>query len=258
MEQTVESFIQLHNNKLLEVVDSNALNQCIDLIVAFIEQALGYKRLTNGIMTAEQFFTSPPQLLTDIFDVIPYTKGAIPHIGDIQIWSNNYNHDGGHVGLVKDATTEFSICFVQNDPLGSPCILKVYNYTNILGWLRVKTLPITNTPMEHNMEIGTELYSKLVNKATQWDVISAKLQIDSNDNQGGNRAVEMINTSVAMYKEALTKITEQDKIIKAIQQVAPPVVPTTPLPIENEQLKETNGLLEKLIVVLKQLIVIKW
>ena len=55
------------------------------------------------------------------------------------VWGNSYNYTGGHVGIHKTGDVWNVNAFVQNDPIKTPCHMKTYNYSYILGWLQPKS-----------------------------------------------------------------------------------------------------------------------
>lgn len=74
---------------------------------------------------------------------IPNTPDAIPQKGDAVVWSAKYNGTVGHTGLATGTGNLNTFeAFEQNDPTGSNCHLRTYNYNAVIGWLR----PI-NEPM---------------------------------------------------------------------------------------------------------------
>lgn len=63
------------------------------------------------------------------------TPKFLPLVGDMAIF--NYGKYG-HIGIVQSATLRSMKVFQQNDPIGSPAVVKTYNYTKppCIGFLR--------------------------------------------------------------------------------------------------------------------------
>lgn len=74
------------------------------------------------------------------FDKIKNAPENFPQLGDIIIWDHKFNTGAGHTGVATGQNTDVNKLdvFEQNDPLGSACHLKSYNYAYIIGWLRPK------------------------------------------------------------------------------------------------------------------------
>lgn len=106
------------------------------------------------------------------FEVILNTPDAIPQQSDIVIWGQAYNGNYGHVGVATGTGDLNSFeCFVQNDPLGSNCHLKTYNYNSVLGWLKPlsvvepspDTIQVLKTDFE-NMRRKCDIYDTIINE----------------------------------------------------------------------------------------------
>ncbi len=109
--------------------------QCMDLYRQFVKECLGFPQ-SPPVNGAKDVWTT---YLTEYFDRILNTIDAIPQKGDIIIWGVGVG-TYGHIAICKDGTqTEFT-SFDQNWPVGSLCHFQKHNYTNVLGWLRVKKI----------------------------------------------------------------------------------------------------------------------
>lgn len=124
-----------HLNRKWEVVDPTNPNQCFDLVVGWSD-LLGLPRSFQHLF-AYQIFTNPTELTRQHYELIPNTPLGVPKRGDIMVWSQNYG-PAGHTAVINTASLLSFEAFSQNDPVGSVCILKRYNYNSTLGWLRPK------------------------------------------------------------------------------------------------------------------------
>lgn len=142
MDTKLKNFINKWLNKYLEVVDPTNRNQCFDLVVGWCDE-LGLPRLFPHLY-AYQIYTVDTEDKKKYFDKIENTADAYPIAGDIIVWSKSYNGTAGHTAVAtgnhqtQGKSTDWFEAFSQNDPTGSPCILKKYSYNNVLGWLRPK------------------------------------------------------------------------------------------------------------------------
>lgn len=115
--------------------------QCMDLYRQFVKECFGFPQ-SPPVQGAVDVWTT---YLTEYFDKIENSPTNCPIKGDIIIWSTGVGA-WGHIAICKDATpTEFT-SFDQNWPVGSLCHFQKHNYTNVLGWLRVKTIEPTPEP----------------------------------------------------------------------------------------------------------------
>ena len=115
--------------------------QCMDLYRQFVKECFGFPQ-SPSVSGAKDVWNT---YLTEYFNRITNTIEAVPIKGDIIIWGVGAG-PYGHIAVCKDGTqTEFT-SFDQNWPVGSLCHFQKHNYTNVLGWLRVKTIEDTIPP----------------------------------------------------------------------------------------------------------------
>lgn len=133
---THQDFINKWNGKKQERRDSSNYAQCFDLVVGYIVDVYNLPIDTfSGLLHAYQIFTNPTERTGTHFDFIQNNLWTVPKQGDIIVWSNKYG-PSGHTAIVHEADVNTITAFSQNDPTGSPCQLRKYNYMNILGFLR--------------------------------------------------------------------------------------------------------------------------
>lgn len=142
MEQQIQSFINQNNNKFIKVLPNNLPPQCFDLVVKWTD-TLGIPHAPGNpspfpVVNAYEIYTKFGDFQAKYFDRIFNSPDAVAQAGDIIVWSGQYNRGVGHTAVCKKADLYSLECFSQNDPTGKPSIVRTYNYTNILGWLRPK------------------------------------------------------------------------------------------------------------------------
>lgn len=114
--------------------------QCMDLYRQFVKEVLEFPQ-SPPVAGAKDVWTT---YLQDKFDKIDNGPNNCPIKGDIVIWSTGVGQYG-HIAICKDGTpTEFT-SFDENWPVGSLCHFQKHNYTNVLGWLRIKP-PVESPP----------------------------------------------------------------------------------------------------------------
>lgn len=170
---TTQDFINKWNGKQLQVLPSSIadkMGQCFDVPVAFCD-GLGIPHYPENpspfpYQYAYQIYfnfgTWQAQYFTRVANGLFNSPGA----GDIVVFKPGYNGGPGHVVLATGNNNFWGFeAFSQNDPLGSNCSLKWYNYgylqnTGIYGWLHPKVLDkITDTQFRAmvNEKIETQI-----------------------------------------------------------------------------------------------------
>lgn len=192
------------------------LGQCVGLVEVFI-RGNGLDQVWGD---AKDLYANAPE---DSFLKIPNTPTAIPQQGDIIIWSGDYNGGAGHTGIAtgKGDVNTFD-CFEQNDPLGSACHVKTYNYAYVTGWLRFKVQPAST------VAVPSDTFTQLVDKSTKYDGF----------NNAGYTTVDDVNKKVQDLKNQLTDC--QNKVVIPVSEVtsSPEVISSTPV---LEVLPSTSG-----------------
>lgn len=162
----LSEFITKYNGKKIDF--DHALGfQCVDLYRFYLKEVLNIPQ-TSLVIGAYQLFDTWP------FEKFENTPTGIPQKGDIMIWDKTYGQFG-HVGVVVSADLGKFEAFEQNDPIGSACQLKTYNYTKVIGWLRPQ-----------GTQLKTQNYKgelRLVIPATDendWKSLTSKFGVDPN------------------------------------------------------------------------------
>ena len=98
------------------------------------------------------------------YEVIANTPDAVPQKGDVVVWRKGFNGTFGHTAIAtgKGDTKTFEV-FEQNNPLGSDCHFRTYNYSYVEGWLRPKN------PTLNQVSVDGDTFQKLVSNSTKYD-----------------------------------------------------------------------------------------
>jgi len=108
-----DAFVDEYNNEPVEKNDQEALNQCMDLITAWVD-ALGIPRSTViGLEVAKNLYFKPHPITGDYFDTITYEPDMEVKPGDIVVWNERVGNSAGHAAI---ATGEEDLYFSQNYP----------------------------------------------------------------------------------------------------------------------------------------------
>jgi len=147
--------------------------QCMDLYRQFVKECFGFPQSPPVAGAKDVWDTYLPEYFNRILNTID----AIPIKGDILIWGIGVG-PYGHIAVCKDAQQLELTSFDQNWPVGSLCHFQKHNYTNILGWLRVKTVGDTTPPPPAPPDVSSELTECIRLKDTyEWELNIAREKI---------------------------------------------------------------------------------
>lgn len=113
---------------------SGAYNQCVDLANQYIKEVLGKTPIIGT--NAKDFGTA---FNKNEFEWIVNTPTAIIEAGDIPVWNGNVGGGAGHIAIALEKGTLSSFKSLdQNWSIKERVTLENHNYSNVIGWLRVK------------------------------------------------------------------------------------------------------------------------
>ena len=151
MDNKYDAFFNQYN--LQSNVGNNEVNkgECVGLASVFMD----YFNIPHVYGNAKDIFYNAPD---EYFEKILNTIDAIPQKGDIICWDGKMGGGYGHIGMDNGNAKQLTLdVFQQNDPTGSNCHVKTYNYNNIIGWLRVKNVGATPTPPTTEIIVGNDV-----------------------------------------------------------------------------------------------------
>ena len=186
---TLNDFVNKYKDKRIPDHMGSYLGECLSLVKVFLKETYGFNPPASGCGSAYCYWTNFPNPLGDYFVKVNNTKSWIPKPGTIIVWNTNYGKYG-HIAICISATADTVTCFSQNDPLGSPCIIKTYNYSNIYGGLEPKE------NMADTVQLDSATFEKLVKNSTSWDEVK-KL---------GYTSASQIEADINNYKEDIKNL----------------------------------------------------
>lgn len=236
MEKKFKQFLAQFNGQSVEVVDPTNKNQCFDLAVAWC-MWLGLPRnIFSGLLNAYQIWTNPNALMKEKFDFIKNAPNAIPQVGDIVIFDKAHNHIVVATGeaVVENMNSDWFKGFSQNDPVGSVCVVNIYNFLHVSGWLRLKSpqSPLDPLPVDPLQEC-LKAHKQAVESADKKDqeIKDLKILVDTTLNTKNEEIVDL-KEQIKNFKDA----DEQSKKQLSAQQD------------EIERLKREIGSLDKRVI----------
>lgn len=157
VKQTFDRFLAENNNKFIERVDSNALNQCFDLAIYWCEYLKLPQNIFAGLYAAKQIWYPSTTVAVQNFNYIDNSPNAIPQKGDMVVWNGSkpYTGGAGHVAVsTGNGTLYWFDAFSQNDPYKTSSHVVKYSYDYVLGWLRLKTTNPTPPPLTDTQKVN--------------------------------------------------------------------------------------------------------
>ena len=123
MEQKLKDFINKWINKGGVGNTPENKGQCVGLVCVWVDE-LGFDHIWGNAKDLWKNY-NPNQ-----FDFVLNTADAYPLAGDIVVWNEKMGGGYGHTAIAtgvhqtEGKATDWFEAFSQNDPVGSPCILK--------------------------------------------------------------------------------------------------------------------------------------
>jgi hypothetical protein len=219
---TFENFLGTYNGKANVGNTTENKGQCVGLVAVWIESL----NLPHVWGDAFDMFVNADE---KFFEKILNTPEALPKAGDIIIWSKKFNGTVGHTGLCTGtANLDTFECFEQNDPIGSNCHLKTYNYNFVYGWLRPITADASQQALidqlradrdtNHNLYIQ-EREAK-INLETQLDQKNKTIQVYEKRIEDKDGEIKSLSESLQSLTQKNTDLGNEVVSLKADKQKA--------------------------------------
>lgn len=196
----VDSFFAKWDNKFVDF-DGVYGNQCVDEIKQYFKEVVGIEPKARG--DAVKYWDNTPEM-----DRIANTPTGVPEKGDVIIWNAKVGAGSGHISIAKGVgnTSSFD-SFDQNWPVGSPCHFVNHNYTNVIGWLRMRNIndPVTPDPPKPNIDP----------KDVKIDSLNAQVTSLSAQITDLTKQYNLRGDAIVQLEIDIEKITKELKIAKA-------------------------------------------
>jgi len=209
MEQKLKDFINKWINKGGVGNTPENKGQCVGLVCVWVDE-LGLDHIWGNAKDLWKNY-NPNQ-----FDFVLNTADAYPIAGDIVVWNEKMGGGYGHTAIAtgvhqtEGKATDWFEAFSQNDPVGSPCILKKYSYNNVIGFIR----PKKELVKLDNYYLGIDLNNKDSVKVCveMWDrVVNKKEFIEKKE-------VENNYVLKSEYQNLQNQLSQKDETIKNLNQ----------------------------------------
>lgn len=220
---TLEQLVAKYNGKPCEVGGSaGAINQCVDLANAYIQECLGEPILlgTNAV--------DFPERIGDKYDFVANTPDGMPLRGDIIVFKQYGTRYGvaGHIAIVLSATVDTVEMFEQNYPTGSLCTTHSRNYLGCRGWLRYKGNPniykgldLTNTDsMKAAIDVWADLMAGRLKTLAEFEQLQKQIGDLENSQKDLAERLSKLEGSIATKDEQIASSKAEAEALKAENQ----------------------------------------
>ena len=186
---TFADFLTKYNGKYIDF-DGYYGAQCMDLMHQYCLEFLGISdHSVLAAPCAKDVYNNFSTIKgNELFEQIGNTPTGVPQDGDIMFWNTGTY---GHVAIFLEGTISTFNSFDQNWPVGSPNHIQNHTYSNVLGWLRFKGLPVMD-----NQAMIDQLRAE---RDTNWNLYQAErnAKIDLEDKlDAKNKANEILTKMV--------------------------------------------------------------
>ena len=221
---TLEQLVAKYNGKYCEVGGSaGAVNQCVDLANAFINECLG-----EPVLLGTNAVDFPEKIDRTRFDWVENTPDGIPPKGAIIIFKQYGTRYGtpGHIGIVLEATKDTFTIFEQNYPTGSVCTTHTRNYLGCRGWLVYrgnpniyKGLDLTNTEsVKVAIDVWADLMAGRLKTLAEYEQLQKQLtDLETSQKDLAERLTKLEGT-IATKDELLAVAEDTIGVLKAENQ----------------------------------------
>jgi len=209
MEQKLKDFINKWINKGGVGNTPQNKGQCVGLVNVWVSE-LGLDHIWGNAKDLWKNY-NPKQ-----FDFVLNTADAYPLAGDIVVWNEKMGGGYGHTAVAtgvhktEGKSTDWFEAFSQNDPTGSPCILKKYSYNNVIGFIRPKKELIKL----NDYYLGIDLNNKESVKVCveMWHRVVVKKEFIEKKEVENNYVLK------SEYQNLQNQLSQKDETIKNLNQ----------------------------------------
>lgn len=135
---TLKSFIEKYNGQKVDF-DKKFGCQCVDLFRQYCQDVLKIEH-TGSVVGAKDLFENYNSLPKEKKYFVKFSNDIEPHQGDVAIWGASTSNVYGHVAIVISTFENCLIVLEQNGFKQDGTKIVVRSKTNLLGYLRYKSL----------------------------------------------------------------------------------------------------------------------
>ena len=138
--KTLEQFLSDYLGKSKGYPEGSFVGECLSIVKIYIKECFGINPPASGSGSAYGYWSNFPNPLGEVFEKVLNTDDLIPQKGWIAIWQPWASNQWGHISIVADGSTK-SLCKNWAQNWSSKTFqLESNRYTNIIGFLKPKSI----------------------------------------------------------------------------------------------------------------------
>lgn len=217
--------------------DKEYLGECLSVAKIYIKECFGIEPPPSGTNSAYGYWSNFPNPLGEKFEKVLNTDDIIPEKGWIAIWKPWASNPYGHIAIVADGCTTGILKNYAQNWTSKIFQLESNRYTNIIGFLKPKSIISDMTTDEKNALELLESYQKnaghgnlegaintLIGNITELrnatesienfkkDIETLKANIDSLNSKYSELEAKFIENQKINEKQQKALVTANDKI----------------------------------------------
>jgi hypothetical protein len=215
---TLDSFLTKYLGKTKGYPDDTQfLGQCLSICKLYIKECFGINPPPSGTNSAYGYWTNFPSPLGEVFEKVEKTLDLIPEYGWIVIWKPWTSNPYGHIAIVDRGCTKTVLKNIAQNWTSKVFQRESQNYTNVVGFLRVKSL---------QEDMITEEQKRILQFLTEQGADEGKVR----EAFGALGDIPKLKTEIAELKKSLKDadskvaelmehIAEQDNVVKRLGEI---------------------------------------
>jgi hypothetical protein len=215
---TLDSFLTKYLGKTKGYPDDTQfLGQCLSIVKLYIKECFGINPPPSGTNSAYGYWSLFPNPLGEVFEKVENTLDLIPEYGWIVIWKPWTSNPYGHIAIVDKGCTKTVLKNIAQNWTSKVFQRESQNYTNVVGFLRVKSL---------QEDMITEEQKRILQFLTEQGADEGKVR----EAFGALGDIPKLKTEIAELKKSLKDadkkvaelmeyIAEQDNVVKRLSEI---------------------------------------
>lgn len=141
LEQKTDSFVSKYLGQSKGYPDDSLYKgECLSICKLFIKEVFGISPPPSGTNSAYGYWSNFPNPLGEVFEKVLNTDDLIPQKGWIAIWQPWSSNPYGHISIVADGSTTGTLKNWAQNWTSRTFQLESNRYTNIIGFLKPKSI----------------------------------------------------------------------------------------------------------------------
>ena len=245
--KSLEQFLSDYLGKSKGYPDGQYVGECLSIVKLYIKECFGINPPPSGTNSAYGYWSNFPSPLGTVFEKIENNPDLIPQKGWIAIWQPWASNQWGHISIVADGSTK-SLCknWAQNWT-SRTFQLESNRYTNIIGFLKPKSIINDMTDEQKKVLDKIESYKVSANHSSLEGAIDTlignvtELRNATESIENFKKDIETLKANIktlnSKYSELEAKFIENQKLANDYQ---------TQLTTANEEINKLNEMISNI------------